>query len=256
MRTIPVLGVAGLKNGEERQLLKSAGLETEPDVLQRLGTVAALLWIVSPVGLIPAILRLDPSPRGLYVMAIASVLLGLVLLRLPWERLGWRAIHATTLGAIAAITASYVLSDQTFAAFFFMPATYAAYAFRRRATVATYLALTGVAIVLGLTWPGSNPGADDVTIAIAGFPILAIVVCAVAYQRERLDESRSAYKRLALEAIRLSMKIGDRALVEGAAKEGNSLERLERVAAALELSDGIEPAAPERKADPEGRLAA
>jgi hypothetical protein len=236
--------------GTKRLLLRSAELETEADVLRRLGTIAALLWILAPVALIPAIVRLDPSPRGLYVMAIVSVLLGLVLLRLPWERLGWAALHATTVGAIAAITASYVLSDQTFAAFFFMPATYAAYAFRSRSVVAAYLALIGGAIVVGLTWPGTLPGSDDVTIALAGFPILVIVACAVAYQRERLDESRLAYKRLALEAIRLSVKIGDHALADRQGEEG-SLEQLERVAAALEQSDGMAPAPHEGQPDPE-----
>ena len=238
-----------MKNGAERQLLRSAGLETEPDVLQRLGTIAAWLWILSPVGLLPAILRLDPSPQGLYVMAIASVLLGLILLRLPWERLGWRALHVTAIAAIATITASYVLSDQTFAAFFFMPAIYAAYAFRRRSTVAAYLVLSGAAIVVGLTWPGADPGADDVTIAIAGFPILVIVACAVAYQRERLEASRRAYQRLALEAIRLSLQIGDRGAPGRRVEDDAGLERLERVAAALELSTrrrGTDPAPPRR----------
>jgi hypothetical protein len=239
-----------MKPGMERVLLRSAGLETEPDLLRRLGTISALLWILTPAGLIPAIVRLEPSPPALYLMAIASVVCGLGLLRLPWERLGWPALHATTLAALVAITISYVLSDQTFAAFFFMPATFAAYAFRRRSTVAAYLALVGVAIVLGLAWPGSDPGGDDITIAIAGFPILVIVACAVAYQRERLDESRSAYRRLALEAIRLSMKIGDHALASRSDDEGAGLDRLERVAAALELSEKEE--APKRatEADP------
>ena len=229
-----------MREGTERLLLRSAGLDTEPDVLRRLGTIAALLWIFAPAGLIPAIARIEPSPPSvLYAMAIASVLLGLVLLRLPWSRLGWPALHATTLVAIVSITAAYVLSDQTFAAFFFMPATYAAYAFRGRATVALYLALTGVAIIVGLAL--ADPSANDVTIAIAGFPILLIVACAVAYQRERLEANRRAYKQLALEAIRLSLKIGDQAIA-GRSPAGAGLDRLEQVAAALELSEQPPPA--------------
>jgi hypothetical protein len=240
-----------MKAGTERLLLRSAGLETEPDLLRRLGTIAALLWILAPAGLIPAIARIEPSPpSALYAMAIASVLLGLALLRFPWERGGWPAIHATTLAAIVAITVAYVLSDRTFAAFFFMPAIYSAYAFRRRGTVALYLALTGLAIVLALAWPTTDPSSNDVTIAIAGFPILVIVACAVAYQRERLEANRRAYKQLALEAIRLSLKIGDRGLRGRSPDAGAILGHLETVAAALELGDEPGPGVSEHEPSP------
>jgi hypothetical protein len=221
-----------------RSLLRSAGLDTERDLLQRYGTIAAILWILAPILLLPALLRLEPSAQvGLYVLSATSVLLGSALLFAPWERVGWGGLHLSNAAAIGAIAIAYALSDQSFAAVFFMPAVFSAYVFRTRIEVVAHVALIAVAIVLALL-VGPHPDRNSVTIALAGYPILVLIAGTIAYQRERLVASQASYQRLALEAIRLTLRIRERrpsaSRSAGGDAEQLELTRLEEIASALE----------------------
>jgi diguanylate cyclase (GGDEF)-like protein len=174
--------------------------DEEAQRLATIGRTAGLLFLTGvPLG--PLVEATVPGGHiltgvGLSLLGLIS---GLVCLRLPWQRLSMRWIHATALLATVEVSLGVVSSAATAAAFswlFVLIAAAAAYAFRERRTLAAYVGILSFGLALPIVSQGDLDG-DTLARTVLGIVVLATMVMVVAALRERLESGQQELRELA-----------------------------------------------------------
>lgn len=212
-------------------------------VRARNGRLAGALFLLSAAASVPSTLLLDPQPPiESYLLTVAVVIIGVVILLAPWVRLGDAWIHLVTATGTVAVTASLIVFSVNYRAIYFVVLAYAAYVFETRRAIAahTVLACAGLTLGLGVADTGSMAIADILTFV----PALVLVTALIAYLNEQLAESRDAYREFAGETIDLALRIRTSA---GGVRRDTEFGDLERAADELQLRSDEPAAGPARR---------
>ena len=184
----------------------------------------------------PSTLLLDPRPPlESYLVTVAVVIVGVVCLLAPWERLSDAWIHVATAAGTISVTASLIVFSSDYRALYFVVLAYAAYVFETRRAVAAHTVFACAGLALGLAV--AEHGSAAVTEIFVFVPALALVTLLIAYLNEQLAASRNAYREFATETIDVALRIRTSAgTARGPfAPPQEKLEELERTAEALHL---------------------
>ena len=170
------------------------------------GRLAGILFIVCPLVAVPGALLIQPPPVAFVSLVGIALLIGLVCLALPWERMSRAWLHVPAVIATVEVTALVGIAGRSFAFFFVFVAIYAAFISRRPAELLAQLALISLGLLAPLVYePGSTRAI--LQLAMVAIPALAISAGMVMYLRERLEEDRRAYRRFAQEALSIAARI-------------------------------------------------
>ena len=165
-----------------------------------IGRTAALLFLTGvPLG--PVVEATVPGGHVLtgFGLSLLGLVSALVCLRLPWQRLSMRWIHATALLATVEVALGVATASATAAVFswlYVLIAAAAAYAFRDRRTLAIYVGILSVALALPIAYHGIVDG-DMLARTVLGIAVLATMVAVVASLRERLESGQQELRELA-----------------------------------------------------------
>lgn len=181
--------------------------DLSPAERRRLANVGALLFVVGSATSIPAGLLLDPPPR-LYehVVGLIGITLGLMYLRLPWERMSDNWLHVIPIVGVAEVIAGVAIFSEDYSFFLVLGAMYVAFTVRDNRVLAGYAAYFIAALVAPLTyWDGDR--SDLAHTLLVTLPVLIIGAFAVRYFRDTLEKRERQYRVFANEAIALAERI-------------------------------------------------
>jgi diguanylate cyclase (GGDEF)-like protein len=164
------------------------------------GRLGGALFCAAAFVSLPSALMLDPQPPswvfGLIAMASG---VGIVSVRIRWQRLPSVALHLLPLSAILMATlgmSGIAGSGRTsFNWLYVMTAIMVAYSFERRVVVAAYLALICASSAAPLLDPAAVAD-DTLRTLLVSVPSLAVGALAVSHLREQLEAGRSTYEQL------------------------------------------------------------
>jgi len=180
--------------------------QEQSTALRAEGRLAGILFIVCPLVSLPGALLIQPPALAFLSLVGVALLIGLVCLALPWERMSRAWLHVPAVIATVEVTALVAVSDRSFAFFFIFIAIYAAFVSRRPAELLAQLALIALGLLAPLVYESANTRAT-LQLALVAIPALAISAGMVMYLRERLEEDRRAYRRFAQEALSIAARI-------------------------------------------------
>ncbi|MGI9020951.1 MAG: hypothetical protein ACR2G3_09615 [Solirubrobacterales bacterium] len=172
-----------------------------------LGRLAGALFLAGVACAIPATLALQPLPQAeRYALIVGGMLVGIGAFFAPWERLGPLWIHLLVAAGILQVALAVALFSNNFGFYYVTVAAYAAYAVPDRRVLALYLALIAVALLAPLAYDGANTREHAHHILVT-LPVFLIVAALVVYLREGLERREQSYRRFALEAVSLAIRI-------------------------------------------------
>jgi diguanylate cyclase (GGDEF)-like protein len=191
---------AGAPATHQAPMPDSAPRDEDAERRATIGRTAGLLFLTGvPLG--PLVELTVPGGElqvgvGLSLLGLIS---GLICLRLPWQQLSMRWIHATALVATLEVALAVATAGATAAVFswlYVLVAAAAAYAFRPRRTLVAYVLILAAAIASPIVYRG-NAGGDTLAGAVLGIVVIATMVAVVAALRERLEIGQQELRELA-----------------------------------------------------------
>ncbi len=186
------------------------------------GTLAGLGIIGAAVIALPSTLFLDPRPEAAaYLTTVAALVIGLVCMGLPWERIDARWLHLV--GVIATVQAAVAVAvfGQAYVAFYFLIALAAAYMTWTWKELLVQLGLIGVALFGPVLWGPQEP-AETLQVGLVVFPLLCLTTGIFGYLRHRMVADQSSYRVFAEETLSLATRIAGRPLASGQSFEVES----------------------------------
>lgn len=172
-----------------------------------LGRLAGALFLAGVAFSIPATLALQPLPEAeKYALIVGGMLVGIGAICAPWERLGPLWIHLLVGAGILQVALAVALFSNDFAFYYVTVAAYSAYAVPDRRVLALYLALITVALLAPLAYDGANTREHAHHILVT-LPVFLISAALVVYLSEVLKRREQSYRRFALEAVALAIRI-------------------------------------------------
>jgi len=179
------------------------------------GTLAGVGIIGAAVLALPSTLFLDPLPPAEhYLSTVAALVVGLICMALPWERMDSRWLHLVGFLVTVQAAVAVVLFGQVYAAFYFVIAVAAAYMTATWRELYLQLAIIGVALFGPILWGPQGP-ADTLQLALVVFPLLCLTTAIFAYLRHRMVADQSSYRLFAEETLSLATRIAGRPVTTG-----------------------------------------
>lgn len=171
------------------------------------GTLAGLGFIGAAVLAIPSTLLLEPRPPAeSYLITVAGLFTGLVLMTLPWERMDPRWLHAVGVLATVQAAGAVAVFGQAYTAFFFLIAVAVAYMVPDRKGLLFHFIVIGIALFGPVVYGSASPAAT-VQVALVVYPLLALTGGTFAYIRQRVVADNRSYQLFAEETLALAQRI-------------------------------------------------
>lgn len=171
------------------------------------GTLAGMAIIGAAALAVPSTLFLDPRPESeAYLSTVAAIMVGLICMALPWERMDARWLHFVGVLATVLAAVAVALFGPTYVAFYFLIAVAAAYMSSTWRELLAQIALIAVAL-FGPIWWGPQEPAATVHVALVVFPLLCLSTGIFAYLRRRMVADQSSYRVFAEETLSLASRI-------------------------------------------------
>ncbi|HYH62693.1 MAG TPA: hypothetical protein VD766_12570 [Solirubrobacterales bacterium] len=197
---------------------------------KRFGQLGGALMIIGSLAAVPAALFLEPAPEPVdYLGALAGVVLGAILLILPWEELPDRALYAVPVIATAYVTIGAVLFSDDFGFYQVLIGVYTAYAVKPRVAFLALMALFTLATLAPLLFVDETFSEQAHHILVI-LPVLFISAAVVRYLRGALTKREREYRHFALEAVGLAERIRGGGPTAGSDEHEDVDRRLEEIA--------------------------
>ena len=222
MGTTPVAPTSGDRDpGDLLARARRIEIQRERDLVRRQGLAAGGLLLAVSISALPSSFLLsDNPPLAAYLVLAVGVVAGLGCLRVPWNWLTSRWLHAPTLFATAVVAAWSALTNVDYGIYYVLVAAYAGYAFRWRNEAFAEIGVTLFALLIPLAYEANQ---RDVAVHVLVLvPVLAIAAGGAIYVRGRMEAQRREYREFAEQALELALRIRGDAIL-GAAGESERL---------------------------------
>jgi hypothetical protein len=150
---------------------------------------------------------LDPPPEPeAHLVGLTGVVVGILALLAPWERLSPNWLHVLLLAGVVEVAVAVAVFSDDFAFYYVAVAAFAAYAVRDRRAIALYIGLLTLALLAPLVYDDENLRTQVHHILVT-LPVFLIIGGLVLYLREVLEKRERSYRAFALEAVSLASRI-------------------------------------------------
>lgn len=171
------------------------------------GQLAGWAMLVASLLSFPSSRLIEPSPDLLdYTPTVLGVIIGVIWIRLPWERLDVSAFHVVGILSALDIALAVRMFTPLYAYFYFLVAIYVAYVYADWHQVVPQLVFLSVMVCLPII---HNPEGtrEAVRVAMFAIPVLWMAAAIVHYVRNQLEQRLLTYQRLATETDELAGRI-------------------------------------------------
>lgn len=178
-----------------------------PPERRRLGRLGGLLMIIGCAAAAPAAAVLEPEPDAVeYLIPISGVVIGVLLMFIPWERLPERALYSVSIVATGFVMVGTGFYSDDFAFYQVLIAVFTAYAVRDRNDFLWLMALFTASVVAPVFYSDEsfNEQAHHILVTL---PVMIISAAVVRYLRDALARRELQYRRFAVEAVNLAERI-------------------------------------------------
>ena len=215
---------------EAQAELTKTGEELAPEERRRLGSLGGSLLIIGALAAAPASAFIEPTPAPVeYLVILAGVAAGAVLMAIPWERLPERALYSVSVVATGYVMIGSGFYSDDFAFYQVLIAVYTAYVVRDRRDFLLLMAFFTLATLAPLLYVDEsfNEQAHHILVTL---PVMLISAAVVRYLRNALAHRERQYRRFAVEAVTLAERIRGAPMPPEATTRANVEERLAELA--------------------------
>jgi hypothetical protein len=174
---------------------------------RRHGMLAGVLFVAASITSLPSTFLLDPgAPAITYVLIAMSVVIGIVCIRAPWDRISPIWLNLPPLLGTIHISLVVAMVDRLYTFQYLFVVIYVAYVFRDRLTVAAHVTAVYVAMLAPVVYD-PEMAREAVREAALWIPTLGIAAAAIVYLREQLEARERTSQRFAREALAIASRL-------------------------------------------------
>ena len=187
--------------------------------------------IVGSLAAVPAALFLEPAPEPVeFLVAVAGVAIGAILLVVRWEGLPDRALYVVPVIATAYVMMGATVVSDDYGFYQVLIGVYTAYAVKPRRDFLALMALFTLATLAPLLFV-DEAFSEQAHHILVILPVLFISAAVVRYLRGALTKREREYRRFAIEAVGLAERIRGHGPAADSDEHEDVDRRLEELAA-------------------------